>query len=488
MKIKGKHNFETMPQNDGTNLVKTDDSRLSDARTPTSHGSSHQDGGADEVGTGTPGANAIPKADGTGKFADGWVAESNVTQHEGAVDHDALTNYALAQHRQINDGGTGSTDLWSASKINTELAAVQANLDIKDSVETVADSNITLSGEQTINGVLTSSSRVGVVGQTTASENGIYVSSSGAWSRSSDADEDSEVTQGMSFFVADGDLKGWQYILITPDPITVGTTSLSFAEVPKIELGTTSGTACEGDDARLPTQDENDALAGTNGTPSSSNKYVTNSDPRNSDARTPSAHNLGGSEHSSDTLANLNAKVSDATLIDTADSRLSDDRTASGIRTASTVVSVSAAAAPTTGQILKATSGTAATWQDESGGGAPAANTAEATGDTTTTSGSDVLVDSMTLMPASGNYLVWFSGSVVSGSNGASISMSIYAAGSQLTASEEKYLRGNQAIHVPFCCVAKVTVNGSQAIEGRWKTTAGTATMHQRTLAILKVA
>jgi hypothetical protein len=37
-------------------------------------------------------------------------------------------------------------------------------------------------------------------------------------------------------------------------------------------------------------------------------------------------HNLGGSEHDPDTLANLNAKVSDATLIDTADSRLSDDR------------------------------------------------------------------------------------------------------------------------------------------------------------------
>lgn len=33
-------------------------------------------------------------------------------------------------------------------------------------------------------------------------------------------------------------------------------------------------------DTRVPTQDENDALAGTNGTPSTSNKYVTNSDPR----------------------------------------------------------------------------------------------------------------------------------------------------------------------------------------------------------------
>lgn len=40
-----------------------------------------------------------------------------------------------------------------------------------------------------------------------------------------------------------------------------------------------------------------------------------------------SEHALGSTTHSADTLANLNAKVSDATLIDTGDSRLSDSRT-----------------------------------------------------------------------------------------------------------------------------------------------------------------
>lgn len=43
-------------------------------------------------------------------------------------------------------------------------------------------------------------------------------------------------------------------------------------------------------DGRIPSQGENDALAGTNGTPSDSNRFVTNADPRNSDARTPTAH------------------------------------------------------------------------------------------------------------------------------------------------------------------------------------------------------
>lgn len=38
------------------------------------------------------------------------------------------------------------------------------------------------------------------------------------------------------------------------------------------------------------------------------------------------AHGMGGASHSADTLANLNSKISDATLIDTGDSRLSDSR------------------------------------------------------------------------------------------------------------------------------------------------------------------
>ena len=45
-----------------------------------------------------------------------------------------------------------------------------------------------------------------------------------------------------------------------------------------------------------------------------------------------------------------------------------DDRTASGMRTATTVVAVSSATAPSSGQVLTATSSTAANWQTPSGG------------------------------------------------------------------------------------------------------------------------
>jgi hypothetical protein len=42
--------------------------------------------------------------------------------------------------------------------------------------------------------------------------------------------------------------------------------------------------------SRLPSPGEKEALAGTSGTPSAANRYVTDSDPRNSNARPPAAH------------------------------------------------------------------------------------------------------------------------------------------------------------------------------------------------------
>lgn len=192
------------------------------------------------------------------------------------IDHNLLLNYNVNQHRVINDLGTSTTVLFSASKILSLFTAATNNADVKDSVVTVATTDETLSGVgQTISGyVVQSGDRIGVVGQTDPIENGIYVADAGAWTRSEDADEDDEVTNGMTFFVSKGDNAGYQYILTNADPVIPGTDALSFTEVPRITLGTTSGTAAEGNDPRIPTQDENDALVGT-GTPSAANPYVT---------------------------------------------------------------------------------------------------------------------------------------------------------------------------------------------------------------------
>jgi len=57
----------------GVDIPSYTDPRLSNARTPTAHASSHQHGGSDEVATATPAANAIPKANGSG-LLDSWIS------------------------------------------------------------------------------------------------------------------------------------------------------------------------------------------------------------------------------------------------------------------------------------------------------------------------------------------------------------------------------------------------------------------------------
>ena len=59
----------------------------------------------------------------SGTLADARVAQSNVTQHQAAIDHDQLTNFSADEHRVIDDTSTTDTDkLWSAYQIVTQLA------------------------------------------------------------------------------------------------------------------------------------------------------------------------------------------------------------------------------------------------------------------------------------------------------------------------------------------------------------------------------
>lgn len=84
-------------------LIDTTDARLSDARTPVGHAASHQHGGADEIATETPGANVIPKTDGTGKLPDGFVSEGSITQHEAAINALNLANAPAEASADVTD-------------------------------------------------------------------------------------------------------------------------------------------------------------------------------------------------------------------------------------------------------------------------------------------------------------------------------------------------------------------------------------------------
>jgi len=78
-----------------------DDSRLSNARNPTSHATSHQNGGSDELATVTPTNNAIPKAGPTGKLASGWLPGGGL--RTCIIDNDTQSATALSAG-QISGG------------------------------------------------------------------------------------------------------------------------------------------------------------------------------------------------------------------------------------------------------------------------------------------------------------------------------------------------------------------------------------------------
>ena len=123
----------------------------------------------------------------------------------------------------------------------TRITAQQiSNIDYKQSVRVVTVSNVTLSGgaPATVDGVsLVAGDRILVTGQSTSSQNGLYyvtvlgVGSNGTWARTGDADATGEIDAGMIVMVTEGTTYAdTQWKLTTNDPITIGTTGLTFTQ------------------------------------------------------------------------------------------------------------------------------------------------------------------------------------------------------------------------------------------------------------------
>lgn len=143
---------------------------------------------------------------------------------------------------------TNAQDAANKQYVDNTINQLIFNRDEKDGVRIATTTNITLgsAAPNTYDGVsLNLNDRIGVVGQSNLAQNGIYTvttlgtGANGVWTRSTDADSSAEVTQGMSFNVAEGTVgAGSAYLLVTPNPITLGSTNLTFT---KTNVGTAKG-------------------------------------------------------------------------------------------------------------------------------------------------------------------------------------------------------------------------------------------------------
>jgi len=100
----------------------------------------------------------------------------------------------------------------------------------KQQVACATTAAISLSGEQTIDGITTNVSRVLVKNQSDQTTNGIYVSSSGSWSRASDADTGDELNYAVVMVSAGATYVSSTWV-VTSNNITIGTTAIVWANI-----------------------------------------------------------------------------------------------------------------------------------------------------------------------------------------------------------------------------------------------------------------
>lgn len=189
-----------------------------------------------------------PSFDGTGNVtAAGTLA--TVNSNIGTFTKITINDKGLATagaNAILNDIGAPTSSFSFGSQLLTSLAdpvsnqdaatkyyvdSVAQGLDIKASVVTASTANITtLSGLLTISGVtLTAGQRVLVKDQTASEDNGIYLASATAWSRSPDADTWDELVSAF-VFVEEGTNADTGWVCTIDAGGTLGTTPVTWTQ------------------------------------------------------------------------------------------------------------------------------------------------------------------------------------------------------------------------------------------------------------------
>lgn len=116
-----------------------------------------------------------------------------------------------------------------AEEMRAEYQAIADGQNRLASAALATTANITLSGEQTIDGTLTSASRVLVKNQSTASQNGVYVTGAGAWTRATDADSSGEIALAYVHVIGGSTNAGKRFQVVN-SPV-LGSDPIVWAEV-----------------------------------------------------------------------------------------------------------------------------------------------------------------------------------------------------------------------------------------------------------------
>ena len=151
-----------------------------------------------------------------------------------------------------NSAGITANNTWTyTSNVNVPVTPVDAThaaskqyvddtvltgLRLGASIKTVATSNVGLSGLSAVNGYTPiAGDRILVIGQTNATENGVYDAASGGWTRSTDSDTDAEL-RGYQYLITAGTFINARYGNTNQSAITIGTTNITYQQISNAEI------------------------------------------------------------------------------------------------------------------------------------------------------------------------------------------------------------------------------------------------------------
>lgn len=147
-----------------------------------------------------------------------WITGSGTTRIRiKKTNETGVDSYGFPDHASVETDGTDSWLVWDLDVTYRLVRGEQLAIALQGALATVfgetelfwktdvdlatIGATITLSGEQTIDGTLTSTSRVLVKDQGNREENGIYDTSAGAWTRVSDLNDASEFINAAVYVV-----------------------------------------------------------------------------------------------------------------------------------------------------------------------------------------------------------------------------------------------------------------------------------------------